>query len=188
MQESATSTSSSAAARDAIVMVEAGANEVGEDEAARGPASRPRGDQEAHRRAARAAELGRQAQVGGRRGRRSTRASTTRSWPVSAPRSTRVTQIVDKKEREDATERRCARRSSRRSRRGDDVDPERPHQVKRAFAQLEQGHHPAPHRRREAPPRRPRPPTRSAQITSEVGVIAAHRTAAPCSRAARRRP
>ena len=76
----------------------------------------------------------------------------------------------DKKERQDATAD-GQERGRRGSSLGEDADPERVDAGQARRRQAREGHHPRPHRRREAPPRRPRAPTRSAPITCEVGVI-----------------
>ncbi len=96
----------------------------------------------------------------------------------------RVTQIVDKNERQTSTsDLRAAIVEALAG--GDEVDPERLVQVRRAAAKLEKDII----RRRIAVEKR-RPDGRGTEdirdISSEVGVIRA-RTAAPCSRAARRR-
>ena len=115
----------------------------------------------------------------------STRACSPRSAAGFGAALDAATQVPDKKERQDATAdgqegRRRAARSPR------TPTPERVAQVKRAARQAREGHHPRPHRRREAPPRRPRAPTRSGRSPARSASSRA-RTAAPSSPAARRR-
>ena len=157
-------------------MVEAGANEIPEAEILDALDIAHGGDQEALRRAARAGREGRQAQARGRgaAGRRGP--ARRRSRARTAPRSTRPPR--SRTSSSARTRPRPSRRQVARAVLGRpeaaDATPSTAQQRAARVRQAREDDHPRAHRRPQEAPGRPRQRTRSAPISIEVGVAAAH--------------
>ena len=171
----ASSTSIVAGTDDAILMVEAGANEVTEAEILDALDIAHEEIKKLCAGPARAARAGRQAEARGRGRRRSTRICYERDHAIaSAPRSTQATQVEDKLERQDATkeveEEVLADVRRRRRRRGGRRRTQRRAAVAARLRQAREGHHPPAASRSTRSVPTAAPPTRSATIWIEVGV------------------
>ena len=173
---------------DALLMVEAGANEITEAELLD---ALDIAHEEIKKLCAAQRELARAPRQGedrgrvaeGRRGPAGRRSSASHGADLD-----RATQVEDKLERQDATKAveeavlaKYARRRGATSRR-----PAAPRRGAARVRQAREGHHPAPDRGRQAPPRRPRARTRSARSRPRSASRRA-RTAPRSSPAARRR-